>query len=74
MATTNVEIKKNSNENAASLIRRFSRKMQESGIIHKVKGDRYHERPLSKLSTKNMTVKRIARRIEIERLKKLGKM
>ena len=74
MPTTNVELKKNPSENAMSLIRRFSRKIQESGIIQKVKGKRYNDRPLSKLAEKNMTLRRIARRVEVERLKKLGKM
>jgi len=74
MPTTNVEITKNAHENPMSLIRRFSRKMQESGIIPKVKGSRYNNRELSKLSEKNMALKKIARRQEIERLKKLGKM
>ncbi len=74
MPTVNVEIKKTGNENAMSLIRRFSRKMQESGIIPKVKGQRYSERGLSKLSQKNMALRKLARRVEVERLKKLGKM
>lgn len=74
MAMTNVEIKKGGHENGTALVRRFSRKMQESGIIQKVKGQRYHERGLSKLSQKNMALRRLARRKEVERLKKLGKM
>jgi hypothetical protein len=48
--------------------------MQESGIIPQVKGKRYAVRPLSKLAEKNMKVKRLARRVEVEKLKKLGKM
>ncbi|MCC6198898.1 30S ribosomal protein S21 [Candidatus Nomurabacteria bacterium] len=74
MSMTNVEIKKTGHENAMSLIRRFSRKMQESGIIQKVKGQRYSQRGLSKLSQKNMALRRLTRRSEVERLKKLGKM
>jgi ribosomal protein S21 len=74
MPITNVEIKRNGTENALGVIRRFSRKMQESGIIPKVKGERYAVRPLSKLAEKNLKVKRLARRVEIEKLKKLGKM
>lgn len=71
---TNIELKKNPNENAMSVIRRFTRKMQESGVIIKVKGQRYAERPMSKLAEKNMMLKRLIRRTEVERLKKLGKM
>jgi hypothetical protein len=74
MSTVNVEIKRNGTENALGVIRRFSRKMQESGIIPKVKGERYNVRPMSKLAEKNMKIRRLARRVEVERLKKLGKM
>ena len=74
MPTTNIDIQKNAHENGLSVIRRFSRKMQESGIIIKVKGERYNERPLSKLSQKKLRLKKLARRDEVEKLKKLGKM
>lgn len=74
MANTVIEIKKNPNENNSSVLRRFSRRIQESGIIRKVKGARYNVRGESKLKIKKGALKRIARRIEIEHLKKLGKM
>lgn len=74
MPMTNVELKKNGHENATSLIRRFSRRMQESGIVQKVKGNRYSNRALSKLSQKTLALRRLARHKEVERLKKLGKM
>ncbi|MBY0376755.1 30S ribosomal protein S21 [Patescibacteria group bacterium] len=74
MAKTVIEIKKNPNENNASVLRRFSRKIQESGIIQKVKGSRYNERKESKLKTKKSTLKRLVRRKEIEKLRKLGKV
>jgi ribosomal protein S21 len=68
-----IEIKKNQTENAASVIRRFSRRVQESGIIQRVKGRRYHERPQTKLAQKASALKRLTRKKEFERLKKLGK-
>ena len=74
MAKTLIEIKKNPNENNSSVLRRFSRKILESGIIRKVKGDRYNVRKESKLKVKKSTLKRMARRKEVERLRKLGKM
>ena len=70
----NVELKKNEHENAASLIRRFTRKIQESGIIPKIKGSRYAQRDVSKLSQKTVALRKLARRAEVEKLKKLGKM
>ena len=74
MANTVIEVKKNPNENNASVLRRFSRRIQESGIIHKVKGARYNIRKESKLKAKNSALKRMLRRKEIETLRKLGKI
>jgi len=74
MAKTVVEVKKNPNENNASLLRRFSRKIQESGIIQKVKGERYNERKESKVKVKKSTLRRIEKRKNTEKLRKLGKI
>jgi ribosomal protein S21 len=73
MAKVHIEIKKTANENSANVLRRFSRKVTESGIVQKVKSKRYNERPLSKLGTKLLKIKKITKRKENDRLKKLGK-
>ena len=74
MSIVSIEVKKNANENNMNLIRRFTRKVQETGMIQKVKGKRYSERPLSKLKTKEGTLKRLAKRKEFEKQFKLGKV
>jgi ribosomal protein S21 len=74
MAKTVIEVRKNPNENNASLLRRFSRKIQESNIIQKVKGGRYNLRKESKLKVKMGTLKRLNKRKEIEKQRKLGKV
>ncbi len=74
MAKTIIEIKKNPNENNGSVLRRFSRRVQESSIIRKVKKDRYNERAESKLKMKRSALKRMEKRKEIEKLRKLGKI
>ena len=74
MAKTVIEVRKNPNENNSSVLRRFSRRIQESGIIRKVKGARYSLRKESKLKIKKSALKRVLRRKEIEKLRKLGKM
>jgi ribosomal protein S21 len=71
---TVIEVKKNTNESNMSLVRRFTRKMQESGIIRKVKSKRYNERIESKVKIKKGTLKRIAKKKDNERLFKLGKI
>lgn len=74
MSKTVIEVKKNPNENNTSILRRFSRKIQESSIIQKVKSNRYSERKESKLKLKKGALKKLGRRKEIEKLRKLGKM
>jgi ribosomal protein S21 len=71
---TVIEVKKNTNESNMNLVRRFSRKVQESGHIQKVKSKRYNERTLSKLKTKQGTLKKLARRKTREKLLKMGKI
>lgn len=71
---TVVEVKKNTNESNMNLIRRFSRKVMDAGVIQKVRSKRYNERSLSKLKVKAGTLKRLAKRKENERLFKLGKI
>lgn len=74
MAKVVIQVIKNPNENNSSILRRFSRRIQESGIIRKVKGARYNLREESKLKKKRSALKRMGRRKEIEKLKKMGKM
>ncbi len=68
-----IEVKKTANENNMTLVRRFSRRVQETGIIQAVKGRRYSERAPSKLDRKTSAINRLKRGVEIEKLKKLGK-
>ena len=72
--TTNIEVKKNQNENSTNLLRRFSRRVKESNLLGAAKSKRYNERKTSKLAQKNFALKRNIKRKEIEKLKKLGKM
>jgi len=70
---TVIEVKKNNNESNMNLIRRFTRKMQESGIVRKVKSKRYNERAESKVKIKKSALKKITKKKEAEKLFKLGK-
>lgn len=72
--TTNVEVTKGPNENAASLIRRFTKRIQGSGVLKRVRSMKNEGRPLSKYTRRKRALKHIARMREIERLKKLGKI
>ncbi len=74
MAKTVIEVTRGMSENNTSLLRRFSRRVQESNIIPKIKNSRYSQRKDSKLKVKKSTLKRLGRRKEVEKLRKLGKL
>jgi hypothetical protein len=71
---TITHIKRKGTENSASLLRRFSRRMRDMGIVRKIKAQRFHERELSPLKMKEQALRRMEKSKEIERLKKLGKI
>jgi len=70
---TVVSIDAKQNEQPLSVLRRFSRKMTESGILRSVRARRYHARPESAYKEKKSALTRIDRRRDRERLQKLGK-
>lgn len=70
---TVIEVKKSANESNMNLVRRFTRKVQESGIIQKVKSKRYNQRAESKVKTKLGALKKIKNKKAQEKLFKLGK-
>lgn len=71
---TNVEIKKGGKDNNANLIKKFTRKVQEAGIIPRVKGLRYAERSLSTYVKKTKRLKSIKNREIRDEQIKLGKI
>ena len=71
--STSIEVKRESSESNSSVMRRFSKRVQGSGIIRRVKSLRAVERPQSHYKKKKSALKRLTRRAEYERLKKLGK-
>ncbi len=74
MTATQVKVEKNNNENTTSLIRRFTKKVQGSGLVQKVRSIRFRSRPSSTLKTKREALKRIENIKNRERLVKLGKL
>lgn len=70
----NAEVSKIGNESPLSVIRKFSRRVQGTGIIQTTRKRRYFERPLSKAVAKKRALKRIKRRQEFRQMVKDGKI
>lgn len=70
----NVEITKNGNDNNLSLIRKFTKRVQGSGILARLRTKRYSSRKQSEYVKKKKTLKKLGERTRIRELIKMGKM
>jgi hypothetical protein len=71
---TNVEVSKSGNDNNLGIIRKFTKRVQGSGILMHLRSKRYSARKISDFVKKKMTLKRIAKRNKIRQMIKMGKM
>jgi len=70
----NVEVTSNANENNVGVIKRFTKKVQGSGILPKVRSKRYSLRKISPYKRKKNTLSSLKKKAEIMELIKMGKM
>ena len=64
--------RKDSKESLENLLRRFNRKVQQSGVIAKVKQGQYFEKPMSKRDRRQKAIVRQQRKLAKIRKIKLG--
>lgn len=69
----NVHITRAGTENAASVLRRFVKKVRSAGFLQTVRGRRYYSRDASKLRRKNSKLVQIERTEKWQELEKSGK-
>ncbi|MDD4803701.1 MAG: hypothetical protein WCR40_01060 [Candidatus Paceibacterota bacterium] len=70
----NIEVEKNSNESNTSILRRFTKKVQGSGVLPRVRSIRYSGRKLSPYKVKMARLSSLSKKAEIENLIKMGKI
>lgn len=70
----NVEIKRNNNETGTSVLRRFTKKVQSSGVLPRVRSLRYNVRVQSHYKNKMRTLNGLKMKVDREKLIKLGKI
>ncbi|OGG70579.1 hypothetical protein A3F27_03010 [Candidatus Kaiserbacteria bacterium RIFCSPHIGHO2_12_FULL_53_13] len=70
----NAEVTKSGNESALSTIRKFSRRVQGTGLIRTARANRYFARGASKIVKKKRALKLIKRRQEYNQQVKEGKI
>ena len=70
---TNVLITKGNSDNNGLMMKKFTKKMQESGVLPRLRSIRYNERALSFYKIKKAKLRNLKRKEEIQTLIKLGK-
>lgn len=69
-----VDIKRKPRENVSMMLRRFTQRVRQSGILVNAKKARFHQSKKSKGERRKGALEREKRRKERTRLKKLGKL
>ncbi|MCX6712618.1 MAG: hypothetical protein NTY66_00205 [Candidatus Vogelbacteria bacterium] len=69
-----IEVKRQSGESNANLLRRFTKRVQTSGNLRRARDLKFSKRNKSPLKHKQDALKRIAKRVTNNRLRKLGKI
>lgn len=63
-------IRKDPKESLENLIRRFTRKVQQAGVVTIVKGNQYFEKPISKRERRQKAIVRQARKnLKLKKIK-----
>lgn len=70
----NVEVERNNSESSANLIRRFTKRMQGSGVVPKVRSSRFNTRTKSRNVQREARLKKLEKKAKYEELVKLGKV
>ncbi len=68
-----VQVKKKDRETSEALIRRFSRRVQQSGVLLSARKGRFYAKPKSRRQTRESAQYRAKVKKEVDKLKKMGK-
>lgn len=68
-----IEVRKKEKETSESLIRRFTRRVQQSGVLMRARKSRFRTEEKSKIEKRQEALYKEKIRKEIDKLKKLGK-
>ena len=68
-----IEVKKKEGESTASLLRRFSKRVQQSGVLVKAKKSQFREKKQNERREKNSAIMGVHLKALRKRLEKMGK-
>ena len=69
-----LEVRKHERENSQNLLRRFTKKVQQSGVLIQARSNRFHRRPKNRQAEKVIALRKRELKEEYQKLKKLGQL
>jgi len=72
MKTSKLEVTRQERETNQGLIRRFSKRLKNSGILINAKKSQFRKRPKSAQMRKRTVLRKLERKLEFEKQSKLG--
>ena len=70
----NLEVQKQERETSQALLRRFTKKIQQSGILVRARKSRFHKRVKSRQMKKRAALRKVVLRKKYEKMKKMGQL
>jgi len=67
-----IEVKKREGESASTLIYRFTKKIQRSGVLREAKKRRFHDRPSNRRKVRLSAIYRGKKKAEFLKARKMG--
>ena len=67
-----IEARKREGEQGTALLYTFTRKVKRSGILKEVRNRKFYKRTTSRIKRRSSAIHREEKRVEVERMKKLG--
>ena len=67
-----VEVRKKEGESMSGMMYRFTKKIQQSGVLREAKKRRFHQRGTSRLKRKLSALHKASKKKEMEKMRKLG--
>ena len=67
-----IEIRRKDGDSPNAILFNFTKRIKRSGVLREVRKRRFYARTTSKLKRRSSAIHREVKRVEVERLKKLG--
>jgi ribosomal protein S21 len=67
-----IEVRKRDGDSPNAILFNFTKRMKRSGVMKEIRKRKFHKRAVSRMKRRSSAIHREEKRVEVERMKKLG--